>query len=110
MGAKRQGRPNPLPSREREFFDFLRVHQYSIISVFMACKNYAYYPNLLRGYAFFNKPLFVLDDPRHSIAEKRWTAFGTTDTGGKPRPRRERKQDWKNWPKLRKKQRSLLID
>ncbi|MBW1793418.1 MAG: BrnT family toxin [Deltaproteobacteria bacterium] len=47
----------------------------------MVCKNYAYYPNLLRGYAFFNKPLFVLDDPRHSIAEKRWAAFGTTDTG-----------------------------
>jgi uncharacterized DUF497 family protein len=29
---------------------------------------------------FFNRPLIVLDDPRHSIAEKRWAAFGKTDT------------------------------
>ena len=28
---------------------------------------------------FFNKPLLVLDDPKHSIPEKRWTAFGKTD-------------------------------
>ena len=28
---------------------------------------------------FFNKPLFVLDDPKHSIPEKRWAAFGKTD-------------------------------
>jgi uncharacterized DUF497 family protein len=30
---------------------------------------------------FFNKPLIVLDDPRHSIAEKRLAAFGKTDAG-----------------------------
>jgi uncharacterized DUF497 family protein len=29
---------------------------------------------------FFNKPLLVLDDPKHSIPEKRWAAFGKTDT------------------------------
>ncbi len=28
---------------------------------------------------FFNKPLLVLDDPKHSIPEKRWAAFGKTD-------------------------------
>ena len=28
---------------------------------------------------FFNKPLLILDDPKHSIAEKRWAAFGMTD-------------------------------
>ena len=28
---------------------------------------------------FFNRPLLVLDDPRHSISEKRWAAFGKTD-------------------------------
>ena len=28
---------------------------------------------------FFNKPLLVLDDCRHSIPEKRWAAFGKTD-------------------------------
>ncbi|MBC2717783.1 MAG: BrnT family toxin [Desulfobacteraceae bacterium] len=28
---------------------------------------------------FFNKPLLVLDDPKHSIPEKRWAAFGRTD-------------------------------
>ena len=28
---------------------------------------------------FFNKPLLILDDPRHSIPEKRWAAFGKTD-------------------------------
>ena len=30
---------------------------------------------------FFNKPLLVLDDPKHSIREKRWAVFGKTDTG-----------------------------
>ena len=30
---------------------------------------------------FFNRPLIVLDDPRHSESEKRWVAFGKTDTG-----------------------------
>ena len=30
---------------------------------------------------FFNEPLVVLDDPKHSLAEKRWAAFGMTDTG-----------------------------
>jgi len=28
---------------------------------------------------FFNKPLLVLDDPKHSIHEKRWAALGKTD-------------------------------
>ena len=28
---------------------------------------------------FFNWPLLVLDDPKHSISEKRWAAFGKTD-------------------------------
>ena len=30
---------------------------------------------------FFNKPLLVLDDPRHSITEKRSAVFGKTDAG-----------------------------
>ena len=30
---------------------------------------------------FFNKPLLVLDDPGHSVAEKRWAGFGKTDSG-----------------------------
>ena len=30
---------------------------------------------------FFNKPLLVLDDPKHSLVEKRWAAFGRTDAG-----------------------------
>jgi uncharacterized DUF497 family protein len=30
---------------------------------------------------FFNKPLLVLDDSRHSVSEKRWAAFGKTDAG-----------------------------
>jgi uncharacterized DUF497 family protein len=30
---------------------------------------------------FFNTPLLILDDPRHSAAEKRWAAFGRTDAG-----------------------------
>ena len=29
---------------------------------------------------FFNKPLLVLEDPGHSVAEKRWAAFGKTDS------------------------------
>ena len=28
---------------------------------------------------FFNRPLLVLDDPKHSASEKRWAAFGKTD-------------------------------
>jgi uncharacterized DUF497 family protein len=30
---------------------------------------------------FFNKPLLVLEDPEHSIAEKRGAGFGKTDLG-----------------------------
>jgi uncharacterized DUF497 family protein len=30
---------------------------------------------------FFNEPLLVLDDPKHSLTEKRWAAFGMTDIG-----------------------------
>ena len=30
---------------------------------------------------FFNEPLIVLDDPKHSLIEKRWAAFGRTDAG-----------------------------
>ena len=30
---------------------------------------------------FFNKPLLVLEDPEHSLAEKRWAGFGKTDSG-----------------------------
>ena len=30
-------------------------------------------------HVFFNKPLLVLDDPKHSIPAKRWAAFGKTD-------------------------------
>jgi uncharacterized DUF497 family protein len=30
---------------------------------------------------FFNDPLIVLEDPRHSIAENRFAAFGKTDSG-----------------------------
>ena len=30
---------------------------------------------------FFNKPLLVLDDSRHSVSEKRLAAFGKTDAG-----------------------------
>jgi uncharacterized DUF497 family protein len=28
---------------------------------------------------FFNKPLLILDDSKHSGSEKRWAAFGKTD-------------------------------
>lgn len=30
---------------------------------------------------FFNEPLIILDDPKHSVQEKRYAAFGRTDTG-----------------------------
>lgn len=30
---------------------------------------------------FFNEPLVILGDPKHSIAEKRYAAFGQTDDG-----------------------------
>ena len=30
---------------------------------------------------FFNEPVLVLDDPKHSLIEKRWAAFGRTDAG-----------------------------
>lgn len=30
---------------------------------------------------FLNEPLLVLDHPRHSRAEKRWAAFGSSDAG-----------------------------
>lgn len=28
---------------------------------------------------FFNEPLLILDDPRHSAVEQRWAAFGSTN-------------------------------
>ena len=30
---------------------------------------------------FFHQPLIIFDDPKHSIREKRYAAFGQTDTG-----------------------------
>ena len=30
---------------------------------------------------FFNAPLLIIDDPRHSATEERWAAFGHTDEG-----------------------------
>jgi uncharacterized DUF497 family protein len=30
---------------------------------------------------FFNEPLIILDDPKHSLSGKRWAAFGQTDAG-----------------------------
>jgi hypothetical protein len=30
---------------------------------------------------FFNEPLIILDDQKHSLSEKRWAAFGQTDAG-----------------------------
>jgi len=30
---------------------------------------------------FFNEPLIVLDDPKHSLVEQRWAAFGRTEAG-----------------------------
>jgi len=32
---------------------------------------------------FFNEPILILDDPRHSVAEDRFAAFGQTDQGRK---------------------------
>ena len=32
---------------------------------------------------FFNAPLLILDDPKHSVAEDRYAAFGQTDDGRK---------------------------
>jgi len=28
---------------------------------------------------FFNRPILILDDPKHSVSEKRWATFGKTD-------------------------------
>ncbi|MEI6632531.1 MAG: BrnT family toxin [Chlamydiota bacterium] len=30
---------------------------------------------------FFNQPLMILDDPKHTVAEERCAAFGQTDQG-----------------------------
>jgi len=30
---------------------------------------------------FFNQPLIILDDPKHSVVEERFAAFGRTDQG-----------------------------
>lgn len=30
---------------------------------------------------FFNRPLLIMHDSKHSIPEKRWAAFGKTDAG-----------------------------
>jgi len=30
---------------------------------------------------FFNKPLLVLEDLEHSVAERRWAGFGKADSG-----------------------------
>ena len=30
---------------------------------------------------FFNEPLVILDDPKHSVAEDRFAVFGQTDLG-----------------------------
>jgi hypothetical protein len=30
---------------------------------------------------FFNEPLIVLDDPKDSLVEQRWAAFGRTEAG-----------------------------
>lgn len=30
---------------------------------------------------FFNEPIVILDDPKHSVAEDRYAAFGQTDQG-----------------------------
>jgi len=32
---------------------------------------------------FFNEPLIILDDPKHSLAENRYAAFGQTDAARK---------------------------
>ena len=30
---------------------------------------------------FFNQPIIILDDPKHSVIEERYAAFGLTDSG-----------------------------
>jgi uncharacterized DUF497 family protein len=30
---------------------------------------------------FFNQPLVILEDPKHSMVERRWAGFGRTDAG-----------------------------
>ena len=30
---------------------------------------------------FFNEPLIIFDDPKHSYSERRWAALGKTDAG-----------------------------
>ena len=30
---------------------------------------------------FFNRPLVIFDDPKHSVSERRYAAFGYTDAG-----------------------------
>jgi len=37
--------------------------------------------NLECEQVFFNEPLIILADPKHSFAEKRYAAFGKTDKG-----------------------------
>lgn len=37
--------------------------------------------NLECEQVFFNEPLTILGDPKHSFAEKRYAAFGKTDNG-----------------------------
>ena len=32
---------------------------------------------------FFNEPIIILDDPKHSILEERYVAFGVTESGRK---------------------------
>jgi len=32
---------------------------------------------------FFNEPIIILDDPKHSVAEMRYAAFGVTDNDRK---------------------------
>lgn len=32
---------------------------------------------------FFNEPIIILDDPKHSVAEARYAAFGVTDNNRK---------------------------
>lgn len=37
--------------------------------------------NWEREQVFFNEPLIIIYDPKHSKTEKRWAAFGKPDTG-----------------------------
>jgi len=32
---------------------------------------------------FFNEPIIILDDPKHSVVEERYAAFGVTESGRK---------------------------